>query len=91
LQHLQNKVLHIIENFPRCAPVYDLHTALNVSYAYGYVTNLRWKQAEVIQNYENEYVRSIGQIEARHRKYKMLKRGGGQAYDPSSGSAAVVA
>jgi hypothetical protein len=30
------------------------------------------------------YVRSIGQGEARHRKYKTLKLGGGQAYDRSS-------
>jgi hypothetical protein len=30
LQHMQNKVLRIIGNFPRCTPVYDLHTALNL-------------------------------------------------------------
>jgi hypothetical protein len=34
----------------------------------------------VIQNHENEHVRGIGQSEARHRKYKMLKLGSGQAY-----------
>jgi hypothetical protein len=34
-----------------------------------------------MQNHENEHVRSIGQGEARHRKYKLLKLGGGQAYD----------
>jgi hypothetical protein len=39
------------------------------------------QQAEVIQNYENEHVRYIGLREARHRKYKRLKLGGGQAYD----------
>jgi hypothetical protein len=33
---------------------------------------------------ENEHVRGIGQGEARHRKYKRLKLGGGQAYDRSS-------
>jgi hypothetical protein len=33
---------------------------------------------------ENEHVRSIGQGEARHRKYKRLKLGSGQAYDRSS-------
>jgi hypothetical protein len=33
---------------------------------------------------ENENVRNIGQGEARHRKYKRLKLGGGQAYDRSS-------
>jgi hypothetical protein len=39
---------------------------------------------EVIQNHDNENVRNIGQGEARHRKYKRLKLGGGQAYDRSS-------
>jgi hypothetical protein len=29
-------------------------------------------------------VRSMGQGEAEHRKYKGLKRGGGQAYDRSN-------
>jgi hypothetical protein len=41
-------------------------------------------KAEVLQNHENEHVRSIGQSEARHRKYKRLKLGDGQAYDRSS-------
>jgi hypothetical protein len=40
--------------------------------------NFPRQQAEVIQNHENEQVR-----EARHRKYKMLKLGGGEAYDRS--------
>jgi hypothetical protein len=45
----------------------------------------KWmQQAEVIQNHDNEHVRSIGQGEARDRKYKRLKLGGGQAYDRSS-------
>jgi hypothetical protein len=35
-------------------------------------------------NHENANVRNIGQGEARHRKYKRLKLGGGQAYDRSS-------
>jgi hypothetical protein len=34
--------------------------------------------------YENEHVRGIGQGYARHKKYKRLKLGGGQAYDLSS-------
>jgi hypothetical protein len=38
----------------------------------------------VIQNHGNEHVRGIEQGEARHRKYKTLKLGGGQAYDRSS-------
>jgi hypothetical protein len=42
------------------------------------------KQAEVIQNHDNENVRNVGQGEAQHRKYKSLKLGGGQAYDRSS-------
>jgi hypothetical protein len=44
------------------------------------------RQAEVIQN-----VRNIGQGEPRHRKYKSLKLGGGQAYDRSSDETAIVA
>jgi hypothetical protein len=42
------------------------------------------RQAEVIQNHENEYVRDIGQGETRYRKYKRLKLGGGEAYNRSS-------
>jgi hypothetical protein len=34
------------------------------------------QQAEVIQTHENENVRSIGQGEARHKKYRRLKLGG---------------
>jgi hypothetical protein len=41
-------------------------------------------QAEVILNHETEHVRGIGQGEARHRKYKRFKLGGGQTYDSSS-------
>jgi hypothetical protein len=48
------------------------------------MTKLCRQQAEVMQNHENEHVHSIGQGEARHRKYKIYKRGGGQAYDRSS-------
>jgi hypothetical protein len=46
---------------------------------YNYIAKLCRQQADVIQNYENEYVRSIGQGEARHRKHKKLKIGGGQS------------
>jgi hypothetical protein len=42
------------------------------------------QQAEVIQNHENESVRYIGQGEAQHRKFKMLKFGGGHVHDCSS-------
>jgi hypothetical protein len=44
-----------------------------------------------MQNNNNVYIHSTGQGEARHRKYKRLKLGGGQAYDSSSDYAAVVA
>jgi hypothetical protein len=81
LQSLQNKVLRTTGNFPMCTPVRDLHAAFSL-----------WRQqAEVIQNHENEHVRSIGQGEVRHRKYKRLKLGGSQAYDRWSDWAAVVA
>jgi hypothetical protein len=59
-------------------------TAFNLPYVYDYITKLCRKQAEVIQNHENEHVRGIEQGEARHRNYKKLKLGGGQAYDRSS-------
>jgi hypothetical protein len=72
------------ETFPRCTPVRDLHAAFNLPHVYDYITKLCRQQAEVIQNYDNDYVRGIGQGEARHRKYKRLKLGGGQAYDRSS-------
>jgi hypothetical protein len=85
LQRLQNKVLRIIAHFPRYTPVRDMHTAFNLPYVYGYITKLCRKQAEVIRNHNSEHVRGIGQGEARHRKYKRLKLGGGQAaYDRSS-------
>jgi hypothetical protein len=29
-----------------------------------------WRQAEVIQNHENEHVRGTGQGEAKYRKYE---------------------
>jgi hypothetical protein len=57
-------------------------------YMYIYIDTIYIKlyrqQAEVIQNHENEHVSGIGQGEARHRKNKRLKLGGGQAYDCSS-------
>jgi hypothetical protein len=77
LQRLMNKVLRTIENVPSCTPVRDMHTAFNLAYAYDYITKLCRKQAEVIRNHENQHVHGIGQGEARHRKYKRLKLGGG--------------
>jgi hypothetical protein len=84
LQRLKNKDLRIIGRFPRCTPVRDLHTDFNLPSIHEYVTKLCRQQAEVIQNHENEYVRSLVQDKDSHRKYKTLKRGGGQAYDRSS-------
>jgi hypothetical protein len=84
LQRLQNKVLRTTGNFPRYTPVCDLHTAFNLLYVYDYITKFCRQHAEVIQNHENEHVRSIGHGKARHRKYKRLKLGSGQAYNRSS-------
>jgi hypothetical protein len=84
LLHLKIKVLCTIGNIPRCTPVCYLHMASNLLYIYHYITKMCRQQAEVIQSHENEHVRSIGQGEARHRKYERLKLGGGQAYDRSS-------
>jgi hypothetical protein len=53
--------------------VRGLRTTFNLLYVYNYITKLCRQQAEVIQNHENEHVRSIGQGEARHKKYKRLK------------------
>jgi hypothetical protein len=47
-----------------------------------FMTELCRQQAQIIQNNENEHVRSIGQGEARHRKCKRLKLIGGQALRP---------
>jgi hypothetical protein len=84
LQRLQNKVLRTIGNFRRCTPVRELHKTFNILYIYDYITKICRQQAEVIRNHENANVRHIGQGEARHRKHKRLKLGGGQAYDRSS-------
>jgi hypothetical protein len=55
---------------------HDLQIAFKHPHIYGYITKLCKQQAEVVRN--------IGQGEPRHGKYKMLKLGGGQAYDRSS-------
>jgi hypothetical protein len=84
LQRLQNKVLRTIGNYPKHTPVRDLHMDFQIPFVYDYITKLCKQQAEVIQNYANENVRNIGKDEVRHRKYKRLKLGVGQAYDRSS-------
>jgi hypothetical protein len=58
--------------------------AFKISYVYDYITKLCRQQAEAIEKHDNENVRNIGQGQVRHRKYKMLKLCGGQAYDRSN-------
>jgi hypothetical protein len=67
-----------------CKPFLDLLIGFKLPYIYDYVIKLCRKQAEVITNHDNAIVRNIGQGEHGHRKYKRLKRDGGQAYDRSS-------
>jgi hypothetical protein len=73
----------VFKYFP-VLPVVIIILAFKIPYVYDYITKLCRQQAEVIQNYDNENVRNIGRREARHRKYKRLKLGSGQAYDNSS-------
>jgi hypothetical protein len=61
-----------------------MHKDFHIPYVNDYITKLCRNQAEVIQNHENENVRYIGQGEARHKKYKRLKLGGGHVQDCSS-------
>jgi hypothetical protein len=70
LQPLKNKVFSAGGNLARCIPARDLHTAFKVAYIYNYITKLGRKQTEVVLNYENEPIYSIGQGEARHGIYK---------------------
>jgi hypothetical protein len=77
-------LLRTTGNFPRRTPVRDLYTAFNFPYVYDYITKLYRRQAEIIQNHDNEHVRGIRQGEARHKKYKRHKLDGGQAYDLSN-------
>jgi hypothetical protein len=62
----------------------DLHTTSNLPHLHDYITKLCRQEARVMQNHENEHVHGIGQSEARHRKCKRGKLGGGQTYDRSS-------
>jgi hypothetical protein len=84
LQRLQNKVLRTIGSFPSRTSVRDMHVAFQIPYVYDYITESCRQQAEVIQNHENDNVSYIGLGEARHRKHKKLKLGGGHVYDYSS-------
>jgi hypothetical protein len=84
LQCLQNRVLRAISKLDRRTPVCDLHLAFKIPYVYDYITKLCRRQAEVILNQENPNLHALGQGEARRRKHKRLKLGGGQVYDRSS-------
>jgi hypothetical protein len=84
LQRLQNRVLRTIGNFPWHTTVRELPKAFSIPYVYDYMAKLSRQQADIIQIHENANVRNIGQGEARHRKYKRLQIGGGQAYDRSN-------
>jgi hypothetical protein len=53
--------------FPRCTSVRDLHTAFNLLYVYDYITTRCRQQADVIQNHENEHIRSIEKGEAKQK------------------------
>jgi hypothetical protein len=84
LKLLQNKVLRTIGSFPRHTSVHDMHMAFQIPYVYDYITKSGRQQAEVIQNHENENFGYIRQGDARHRKHKRLRLGGGNVYDRSS-------
>jgi hypothetical protein len=58
--------------------------AFKIPYVYDYITKLRRTQTEVIVNHVNPNVHGAEQGEARRRKYKRLKIGGGQAYRRSA-------
>jgi hypothetical protein len=55
-----------------------------IPYVYDYITKLCRAQAEAILNHVNPNVHTTGEGEARHRKYKRLELGGGQAYGRSA-------
>jgi hypothetical protein len=79
------EVVRTTGNFPKRTSIRDMHKAFHMTYVYDYITKSCRQQTEVIQNHENENVRYIEQGEARHRKYKRLKLGGGgHVYDCSS-------
>jgi hypothetical protein len=84
LQRLQIQVLRTIGNFPRRAPIRELHVAFKIPYVYGFVTKLCRQQAEVVLNQVNKNVPTIGLGEAKHKKYKRLKLHVGLTYDSSN-------
>jgi hypothetical protein len=72
-----------IGNLPKHTPIRYLDSSFQFPYLYDYDTHLCREQASVIRKHYNIIIRTIGQCEARRRKYKRLKVGGGQAYDRS--------
>jgi hypothetical protein len=83
LERLQKKVFRVIGGIPRRTPIRYMHTDFQIPYVYDYITKICRKQAEVIQNHDNENVHRIGSGDPQHRKHKRLKLCGGQAYDRS--------
>jgi hypothetical protein len=69
LQRLQNRALRPNGNLPRYTPIRDLHRSFQIPYLYDYVTQLCRKQASLVRS-RDSVIRTIGQGEARHRKYK---------------------
>jgi hypothetical protein len=83
--HLLKLQRRAIGNLDRCTPVLVLRVAFEIPYVCDYyMTKLCRTQAEVIHNLVNPTVRGTGLREARRRKYKRLKLGGGQAHDRSA-------
>jgi hypothetical protein len=75
------KVIRTICILPRRTSTGNLDVTFKISYIYDFAKTM---QAAVIQKHENLNIRNTGQNEEQHRNYKMLKVGGGQAYDLSS-------
>jgi hypothetical protein len=73
------QVLGAVGNHDRCTAFRELDAAFKIPYVCDCITKLCRTQAEV-----NPNIRGIGQGEVRHRNYKRLKLGGGQAFDSSA-------
>jgi hypothetical protein len=58
LQRLENRVLRAIDNFNRRIPVSEITHGSQIPYGYSFITELRRKHEEVIQNHLNPNVRS---------------------------------
>jgi hypothetical protein len=84
LQRLQNRVLPTTGYSPRRTSVREFHVTFQISHVYYFVTKFCTQQAEAIQKHDNKNVRNIVEGDARHRKYKRLKLGGGHVYEPTS-------